>query len=83
MLLNETKTLGFPWDKDEDTLAVEIPSEVKKLTKRIILQKLASICDPLGVTSPTTIIKKAIYHDVCDSKLSWDDELLDWIVRKW
>ena len=30
--LNETKMLGLPWNKDEDTLAVEIPSEVKKLT---------------------------------------------------
>ena len=30
--LNETKMLGLLWNKDEDTLAVEIPSEVKKLT---------------------------------------------------
>ena len=75
--LNETKMLGLPWNKDEDTLAVEIPSEVKKLRKRTILQKLASIYDPLGIISPATIIGKIIYRDVFDSKLSWDDELLD------
>ena len=68
--LNETKMLGLPWKRDEDTLAVEIPSEVKKLTKRIILQKLASIYDPLRIISPTTIIGKTIYRNICDSKLS-------------
>ena len=31
--LNETKMLGLPWNNDEDTLAVEIPSEVKMLIK--------------------------------------------------
>ena len=40
--LNETKMLGLPWNKDEDTLAVEIPSEVKKLTTWTICQKLWS-----------------------------------------
>ena len=34
--LNETQMLGLPWNKDEDTLTVEILSEVKKLTKRTI-----------------------------------------------
>ena len=83
MKLNENKMLGLPWNNDKDTLAVEIPSEVKKLTKRTILQKPASICDPLGMISPTTIIGKNIYRDLCDSKLSCDDELPDWVVRKW
>ena len=68
--LNETKMLGLPWNRDEDTLAVEIPSAVKKLTKRTILQKLASIYDPLRIISPTKIIGKTIYRNICDSKLS-------------
>ena len=77
--LNETTMLGLPWNKDEDTLAVEIPSEVKKLGKQTILQKLASIYDSFRIISPTTIIGKIIYHDVCGSKLSWDDEIPDWM----
>ena len=68
--LNKTKMLGLPCNKDGDMWAVEIPSEVKNLTKRTILQKLAWIYDPLGIISPTTIIGKIIDHDVCDSKLS-------------
>ena len=75
--------LGLPWNKDDDTLAAEIPSELNKLTKRTILHKLGSIYDPLRIISPTTIIRKITYCDACDSKLSWDDELLDWIIRKW
>ena len=67
--INETKMLGLPWNKNEDTLAEEIASEVKKLTKRTIFQKLASIYDPLGIISPTTIIGKIIYRDVFDFKL--------------
>ena len=81
--LNETKMLGLPWNKDEDTIVVETPSEAKKLPKRTILQKLASIYDPFGIISPTTIIGKNIYRDVCDSKLLWDEELPDLIVSKW
>ena len=58
--------LGLSWSRDEDTLAVEMPSEVKKLTKRTILQKLASIYDqklasiydPFEIISPTTIMEK-------------------------
>ena len=36
---------------------------------------------PFGITSLTIIIKKIIYHDICDSKISWDKTLPDWIVR--
>ena len=56
MKLNEIRMLGLSWKKDKDMLAVEISSEMKKLTKQTILQKLASIYVPLGITSPTTII---------------------------
>ena len=79
MKLNETTMLGGGGGGGGDTLAVEIPSEVKKLGKQTILQKLASIYDSFRIISPTTIIGKIIYHDVCGSKLSWDDEIPDWM----
>lgn len=82
MKLNEIKTLGLVWGKDKDLLAVEIPSEIKNLTKRTILQKLASMYDPLGIISPNTTIGKIIYRDICDSRVSWDKGLPDLIVKK-
>ena len=45
--LNETKMLGLTWNKDENTIAVEIPSDVEKLAKQTIFQKLTSTYDPL------------------------------------
>ena len=75
--LNETKMVCISFKKNKDFSAVEIPSEIKKLTNWIILQKLASICDPLDIISPTTTIGNSIYCDIWDSKTSWDKTLLD------
>jgi hypothetical protein len=33
---------------------------------------LAKIYDPLGLVSPTTLIGKLLYRDVCDLKPAWD-----------
>ena len=58
---DKTKMLGLHWKKEKDLLAVEIPSAIKKLTKRIILQKLTLIYDPLGIIPPITIIRKMVH----------------------
>ena len=81
--LNETKMLGLSWRKDKDLQAVEIPSEVKKLTKRTILQRLTSIYDPFRIISSATITGKTICPVTCDSKVSWDKPLAYWVVKKW
>ena len=54
----ESKMLGLKWDKHQDTLAVMIPTEQAKPTKRGILGKLASIYDPLGLIAPLTLTGK-------------------------
>ena len=41
--LNETKMLSLSWKKNKDLIAVEIPSEIRKLTNRTVPQKLPSI----------------------------------------
>ena len=68
--LNKTKMLDLSWRKNKDLLAAEIPAEIRKLTKWTVLQKLASIYDPLGITSLTSIIGKIIYHEIYDSRIS-------------
>ena len=83
MKLNQTKILGLIWEKDKDLLAVEIASEMRKLTKRTILQKMASICDTLSIISTTTTIGKIICHGICDSRISWDKALPNLIVKKY
>ena len=79
---NETKILGGNWNKSKDTLAVKISPPVGNMTKRMILQKLASICDPLGFISATTVIGKVIYRDTCEPNVVWDVEIQEWIKTK-
>ncbi|XP_022778095.1 uncharacterized protein LOC111319613, partial [Stylophora pistillata] len=75
--------LGLPWNKERDTVNVQVPSEEAKLTKRGILAKLAKIYDPLGLNSPETLRGKLIYRAVCDSKIAWDAELSGDIAKSW
>ena len=79
----ESKMLGLKWDKHQDTLAVMIPTEQAKPTKRGILGKLASIYDPLGLISPLTLTGKQIYRDVCEAKKPWDALLNNEHLKRW
>ena len=73
----ETKMLGLPWNKSEDTIAVTFPEEPVDVTKRGILTYLAAVYDPLGVASPTTLVGKHLYHEVCESRLPRDEKVSD------
>jgi len=43
--------LNLPWNKEQDTDSIEVPSEQARLTKQGILAKLAEIYYPLGLIS--------------------------------
>ena len=79
----ETKMLGLKWDKQQDTLAVVIPTEESAPTKRGILGKLARIYDPLGTISPLTLIGKQIYRKVCEKGVPWDTTLTGELLQRW
>nr|CAH7729738.1 unnamed protein product [Callosobruchus chinensis] len=58
----ETKTLGLFWKCDQDTLTYKINvdnSHSGQMTKRIILSRISTIFDPLGLVSPCIITAKA------------------------
>ena len=79
----DTKILGVTWDKTKDEIGVTFPAEKTPVTKRGILQKLASIYDPLGIASPITLYGKIIYRETCDLKIGWDKELPAHLAKKW
>ena len=79
----EGKLLGLPWNRKQDTLSVVLSKEYDTTSKRGILSKLAKIYDPLGLISPTTLIGKLIYRDVCDAKLPWDVNLPQPLEQRW
>jgi hypothetical protein len=69
----ETKLLGLPWNKVDDKIAVQFQkSEVSTPTKREVLSNIAKIYDPLGVVSPTSLIGKLLYREICDRQIPWD-----------
>ena len=79
----EGKLLGLPWNRQQDTLSVTLTKPFGTTTKRGILSKLAKIYDPLGLVSPTTLVGKLIYRDVCDAKLPWDASLPQPLTKRW
>ena len=81
--LTETKMLGLPWNKTNDTLKLVFPHEKLEPTKRGVLSCLAKVYDPLGLALPVTLIGKLIFQDINKEKLSWDMELPDPLRARW
>ena len=73
----EAKLLGLPWNKTEDTLTIPISSEREISTKREALSELAKVYDPLGLASPSSLVAKILYREMCEAKLHWDSKLDD------
>ncbi len=80
----ESKILGMPWNKRDDTLSVQMTQEENCVpTKRETLRHLAKVYDPSGLASPLTLVGKIIYRDICDAKLPWDTELDGALKSRW
>ena len=59
---NPSKILGIVLDKRDDRVETQVPKppDDQPLTKRETVSHLASIYDPLGMISPTTVKGKQI-----------------------
>jgi len=80
---SETKLLGLPWDKSQDTLSVVTIREEHATTKRGALSQLAKVYDPLGLVSPTTLPGKILYREICEANLAWDGEFPEDLMKRW
>ena len=79
----ESSLLGLKWDKLKDFLSVTVPTEKADNIKRGILAKIARIYDPLGAASPLTLCGKLLYHDACNLRIGWDEQLPSDLAVKW
>ena len=68
------------WNKLKDTFAVNFQVST---TKRGMLKFLASIHDPAGIISPVTLLAEDMCKDACNLKLSWDQRLLEDLIKWW
>ena len=72
--LPTAKTLGILWQAQQDVLtfqAKKLPEE-EKLTKRIILSKVAGGFDPLGLAGPFVVCAKNLLQKMWTKGLDWD-----------
>ncbi|XP_017889189.1 uncharacterized protein LOC108630396 [Ceratina calcarata] len=81
-----SNVLGLLWDKELDTLSLNIANLEKlvfeKLTKRNILSVAHRIFDPLGFVCPIALGPKILLQEAWAAKLSWDEELSDDIEKR-
>ena len=85
---HESKILGVPWNKEEDTFSINFAKTLKgveegPLTKRKMLSAINSIFDLLGIAAPVVIVGKVLYSKVCLRKLRWDEEVPVDIQKPW
>ena len=65
------KFLGLPWNREQDNISVILNVE-DCTTKGVVLSQLAKDYDPFGFVSPTTLVTKLLYSDICDTKIYHD-----------
>ena len=82
----KVKVLGLMWTLSNDLLTVpcvKCDNEVMPITKREVLQRVASIYDPLGFFSPVTLKSKLFLQMLWRKNLEWDEQLADEDVQQW
>ncbi|XP_074653606.1 uncharacterized protein LOC141907762 [Tubulanus polymorphus] len=78
-------SLGIRWDTDRDTLSLKpkfIDADVP-LTKRVVIQNLSKIYDPLGLITPLTIKAKIFAQNLWRQNFDWDTPLPSDLCQQW
>ena len=88
--------LGVLWDLIEDTLSINMESDILPLgpgksktvkahknTKRGVYSRIGQTYDPLGLLSPFIFMGKLILRDICDHVKGWDSKLPDKYLEAW
>ena len=71
----KAKLLGLPWNKTENALTIPTSSEREISTKHEAPSELAKVYDPLSLASPSTLVAKILYREMCEAKLHWDNKI--------
>ena len=82
----QTKILGLTWLVQDDMLCLGKPKPVQAkqtLTKRVVLKKIASVYDPLGLFSPVTLQGKIFLQSLWYKKIPWDEQVPSQDQNQW
>ncbi|MCP4486607.1 MAG: hypothetical protein GY820_04700, partial [Gammaproteobacteria bacterium] len=83
------KVLGLIWDIKHDTLKVSDPKALKSglftesVTKRQVLNTVASLFDPLGLLSPAILQGKLLLKSLWRRKIGWDSQIPNDLHKEW
>lgn len=81
---NTVKTLGIQWNTIDDCFSFKINlGNHKTVSKRTILSEAASLYDPLGWLTPSTVIAKSLFKSLWENGLDWDTPVPNFIKSKW
>ncbi|XP_017474302.1 PREDICTED: uncharacterized protein LOC108364926 [Rhagoletis zephyria] len=80
------KALRLKWSPQDDVFMFSYtpydpPSS--KVSKRVILSKIATFFDPLGLLNPNIVTCKLLMHELWKLKLSWDESVPMSIHTQW
>ncbi|MCP3664654.1 MAG: hypothetical protein GY696_19550, partial [Gammaproteobacteria bacterium] len=81
-----TKLLGLVWNTLSDEIQVGGPYQIGMkgpVTKRTVLQQVASIFDPMGFVTPVTLPGKLMIQSLWQDKKQWDDLLTTEQEKQW
>ena len=86
--MREVKVLGVTWNPHNDSLVFDfsdlsIAADNLQPTKRNLVGLIGRIYDPLGFLAPITIKYKILFQKLCQSKLEWDCDLPDELLKEW
>jgi len=82
------RVLGVRWDPNKDVFCFRVKKQTEggsclAPTKRLVLQIVMSLFDPMGYLANFTIQAKILLQDVWRSAIGWDDELAGETLQKW
>ena len=86
--MQEVKVLGVTWKHCNDSLCFDL-SELSDAadnlqpSKRSLVSLVGRIYDPLGFLAPITIKFKIPFQKLCKSKLEWDCDLPEELLKEW
>ena len=84
----EVKVLGVAWNSNNDSLVFDL-SDLTSMadnlqpTKRNFVSLIGRFYDPLGFLAPITIKFKILLQKLCQSKLEWDCDFPEELLREW
>ncbi|XP_065368797.1 uncharacterized protein LOC135961232 [Calliphora vicina] len=81
---NVVKTLGIQWNTTTDSFSFKVNiDQTRPVSKRTILSETASLYDPLGWLTPSTVIAKSLFKELWEKGIDWDDKIPHAIEQKW